>query len=154
MNGKKSYNTRPRDRILKSISSFETAHFTVSDVVARLRAEGQTVGRATVYRTVERMAEDGELRKYIVDGTTAACYQRVEGNSGASCREHFHLKCEKCGRLIHAECEELRKIVSHMKEEHRFLIDSSKTVFYGLCEDCAGEEELSAGEKNKNAPAK
>lgn len=91
-------------------------------------------GQATVYRTIDRLAASGELRKYIVDGSTAACYQKSGGKTG--CREHFHLKCEGCGRLIHVECDELAKIASHMEKEHGFAVDSSKTVFYGICREC------------------
>ena len=104
-------------------------------MVAQLSRKGSTVGQATVYRMIDRMAERGELRKYVIDGTTAACYQLV-GTPDADCREHFHLKCERCGRLIHVECEELSRIAAHMREEHGFSVDSSKTVFYGICGSC------------------
>ena len=137
MGEKRTYNTRQRDQIMKCISAFGTSHFTAADVVAKLLSEGNAIGQATVYRMIDRLAETGELRKYIIDGTTAACYQLAHDVREKECHEHFHLKCEKCGRLIHVECEELSKISSHMKEDHGFQIDSSKTVFYGLCEDCA-----------------
>ena len=133
---KRIYHTKSRDEILRCLISFEDRHFTAADVVAGLADEGSTVAPATVYRTLDRLTEDGALRKYVIDGTTAACYQREPGRAQDRCREHFHLKCERCGRLIHMECEELARIASHIRDEHGFLIDSAKTVFYGLCEDC------------------
>lgn len=132
MNEKRVYNTRQRDEIVKAISSFDDRHFTAADVVKVLNEKGISVGQATVYRLIDRLEESGELRKYIVDGTSAACYQRAD----LHCREHFHLLCEKCGRLIHVECEELSKIASHIESEHGFTVDYSKTVFYGKCGDC------------------
>lgn len=133
---KKSYQTKQRDEVLRCMKSFGDAHFTAADVVSRLHRKGSAIGRATVYRALDRMAEGGELRRYVVDGTTAACYQWVEAPQDVSCHEHFHLKCEGCGRLIHVECDELSRIAMHMKEDHGFQIDHTKTVFYGRCEDC------------------
>jgi Fur family ferric uptake transcriptional regulator len=46
------------------------------------------------------------------------------------------LKCNVCGRLIHVECSELSKISLHIEEHHGFVLDPSKTVFYGICENC------------------
>ena len=134
MSEKRIYNTKQRDTILRCIESFGDAHFTAADVVERLSGK---IGQATVYRMIDRLADEGRLRKYVVDGTTAACYQSVPDNDAADCRDHFHLKCEVCGRLIHVECGELTRIADHVKSGHGFEIDKSRTVFYGICRECA-----------------
>lgn len=144
MDAKKIYKTKQKDEITRCLSSFGEEHFTAADVVARLAGAGSAIGQATVYRTIDRLAASGELRKYIVDGSTAACYQNSGGKTG--CREHFHLKCEVCGRLIHVECDELAKIALHMEKEHGFAVDSSKTVFYGICREC---RKIKAGENRE-----
>ena len=136
MSEKRIYNTRQSDEILKIIDSFGEAHFTANDVAVRLGEEGIRVGQATVYRRIDRLAEMGKLRKYVLDGSTAACYQRVVTESAKHCHEHFHLKCEGCGELIHVECRELSKIAEHMENDHGFRIDNTKTVFYGRCKRC------------------
>ncbi len=133
---KRMYNTRQRDEILRCIAAFQSEHFTAADVTAQLAQEGHTIGQATVYRLLERLADNGTLRKYVIDGTTAACYQNYEDATQEGCHEHFHLKCEKCGKLIHVECRELAKIASHMEEGHGFVVDRKKTVLYGLCGEC------------------
>ena len=142
MNQKRIYNTKQKDKIIGSISSFGDKHFTAAELISKINSEGISVGQATIYRMIDRMVNKGELRKYIVDGTTAACYQLAEKSHEKKCSEHFHLKCESCSRLIHVECEELLKISSHMNEEHGFIIDSSKTVFYGLCKECKIKEKI------------
>ena len=133
MNEKRVYNTRQKDDVIKAIAEFGQSHFTAADVVKKLSDNGISVGQATVYRTIDRLSEKGELRKYIVDGA-ASCYQSVGEHKG--CHEHFHLKCAKCGTLIHVECDELTKIASHIASDHGFDVDFSKTVFYGICENC------------------
>ena len=46
-------------------------------------------------------------------------------------------KCEKCGALIHLHCHELEAIERHIFAQHGFKLDSMKTVFYGVCEQCS-----------------
>mgnify|MGYP002508489816 CR=1 FL=1 len=45
-------------------------------------------------------------------------------------------KCTKCGTLYHVDCSSLLQIGEHLKEHHNFIIDHTKTVFYGICEKC------------------
>lgn len=136
MKEKKVYNTKQRDLILRTIEELGENHFTAADLTGLLAKKGLIVGQATVYRMIDRLEESGELRKYIIDGTTAACYQNTNFTKKEKCSEHFHMKCEMCGILIHVECAELNRISSHIKENHGFILDSSKTVFYGICKDC------------------
>ena len=46
-------------------------------------------------------------------------------------------KCDVCGTLIHMHCDELAQIGAHLKKDHGFALNAMRTVFYGLCEDCA-----------------
>lgn len=44
----------------------------------------------------------------------------------------------------------MNQIAEHVYQEHNFIIDSSKTVFYGLCGECRRkQEESDQSEKNK-----
>ena len=97
-----------------------------------------------IYKTRQKDEITRCLSSFGEEHFTAACYQNSGGKTG--CREHFHLKCEGCGRLIHVECDELAKIASHMEKEHGFAVDSSKTVFYGICREC---RKIKAGENRE-----
>ena len=66
-------------------------------------------------------------------GGAAACFQYVGDGDHAG---HYHLKCEKCGRLVHLECGLIRDLQAHVREEHDFELDMAQTVFYGLCGEC------------------
>jgi Fur family ferric uptake transcriptional regulator len=46
------------------------------------------------------------------------------------------LKCDTCGTLVHLRCGMLDEISGHVYEEHSFLIDKGKLIFYGKCGDC------------------
>lgn len=130
-----TYNTKQKAAIMNCISTVKDNHFTIDTLCKLLTESGQTVGRTTVYRTVEKLASEGALRKYAASSGESVCYQFVSDH--IHCDKHFHLKCEKCGNLIHMDCGEMLSIAEHIKDHHGFCIDPLKTVLYGICEACA-----------------
>lgn len=130
----KGYRTRQREVILEYLKHSDSRHVSIEDVLEHLKASGEKVGRTTIYRYMEKLTEEGALRKYFIEEGAGACYQYVDSAKG--CHEHFHLKCLKCGSLIHVECDYLNQIGMHIEEHHGFKVDNTKTVFYGICKDC------------------
>ena len=135
---KKHYQTKQQLAIEEYICS-TTDHFTVADVCAHFREEGKSFGSATVYRALERLIEEGKVKKYIIDEQSAACFEYI--NPESSCVEPrcYHLKCRECGRLVHLNCGDIEALVSHIHKRHGFLIDMNRTVFYGICDTCSEE---------------
>ena len=41
------------------------------------------------------------------------------------------------GNAKNLECDHLKDIAAHISKMHDFTIDSSRTVFYGICGECA-----------------
>jgi Fur family ferric uptake transcriptional regulator len=128
-----NYHTRQGQSILDYMKSLGDAHVTVTQIARHFEDAGELVGQTTVYRHLEKLTAGGKIRKYVMDGKSA-CYQYIAG--GKNCREHFHLKCERCGGLIHADCGFLDEISSHLLKKHHFQINMLKTVFYGTCKKC------------------
>ena len=128
------YKTRQKEIVLHFFQQHAGAHLTAAQAVAQLHAQGENIAPSTVYRCMERLENEGVLRKYIIDETSAACWQYIE--EPGQCRDHFHLKCTGCGALFHVDCEYLDQLSAHILEHHGFEIDNLKTVFYGLCGDC------------------
>ena len=73
---KKHYQTKQQLAIEEYICS-TTDHFTVADVCAHFREEGKSFGSATVYRALERLIEEGKVKKYIIDEQSAACFEYI-----------------------------------------------------------------------------
>ncbi len=142
MNDGKRYQTKQRAQILSCLEELGSAHVTAADIAAKMQGKGIRVGLTTIYRCLDRMVEQGELRRYLLGSSDAACYQLSMLKEGESCKEHYHLKCEKCGRLIHAQCHEIDRFTEHMREEHGFTIDHGKTVFYGVCAECENKNKI------------
>lgn len=127
------YKTRQRAVIEDVLACSADRHFTVDSLVAVLNGQGEAVGRTTVWRCLEKLSDEGRVRKYVQSGESA-CYQYI---SQDGCHEHFHLKCEKCGKLIHMQCETLKHLGTHIEKEHAFRVNPLKTVLYGVCKECA-----------------
>lgn len=130
----RKYKTKQQDLILNYLIEHSQEHVTVDQIYESLRNSDQQVGKTTVYRCLERLIEEGAVRKYIVEDGISACFQYI--SSSQECREHYHLKCCKCGQLIHLSCDFLGQVNRHIYQEHHFIVDNSKTVFYGICENC------------------
>lgn len=129
------YSTRQKRELLKFMKQHSMENFSVDDVVFRLQDEGTQIGRSTVYRYLESMAEQGAVRKYQnAQGMTQ--YQHVEDES--LCAKHFHMMCKICGALLHVDCGLMQSLASHIADEHGFALDARETVLVGVCAKCAG----------------
>lgn len=133
-----NYNTRQRRIIEESLEANKDKHLTADDLTDILKQNGSNVSRTTVYRTLEKLAGENKVRKYLFERNESACYQYIE--NGSVCHEHFHLKCTKCGKLTHLDCEHISELCGHIESEHGFAVDLSKTVLYGLCRECRENE--------------
>ena len=135
MNNKSHYRTRQQQLLREYLEDNDHQHFTVNDIADHFQSQGINIGTATIYRQLEKMIETGEVNKYIIDASSPACFEYVghQHHEGIC----FHCKCEKCGKLIHLHCEELETIQTHLLSEHNFRLDPLRTVFYGICEQCA-----------------
>lgn len=136
MNSRSRYKTKQKETLLKYLETIPGTHVTAGDVCGYLKEQGMTIGQSTVYRQMESLVDEGILNKYIIDGTSPACFEYVSPDTHGDTETCFHCKCEKCGKLIHLHCEELEMIQGHLLEHHQFLVNPLRTVFYGVCEDC------------------
>ncbi len=135
-----SYHTKQRTQILQYLIDHKDGHVTADQITRHLRSQECSIGKATVYRYLDRLVSQGQVRKFLLEEGASACYQYVE--EPGQCQEHFHLKCVTCGALIHLHCDYLSQLGQHIAQEHGFLIDSSRTVFYGQCAACRNREQL------------
>ncbi len=130
-----SYKTKQRELILEYLRKNSDSHLTAQGVSDGLREYG--VGKSTVYRYLDKLCEEGLVRKYILKEGNSACFQYT---GGAQCSSHFHLKCLNCNALVHLDCDHLKETEEHINEHHGFSVDTSRTVFYGICAECKEKE--------------
>ena len=131
-----AYQTRQRAAVMRILDENRERHLSAEDIRALLAESGCAVGRATIYRCLDRLVEAGQVSRYLGGEGECACYQLA----ATECRHHYHFKCVRCGALLHVECEQLDAIEAHVHSEHGFVIDPSRTVFYGICRSCSERE--------------
>ncbi len=130
------YNTKQREELLIYLKKVAGEHITVNDVYNHFKEIGANVGMTTIYRQLEKMIDEGLVKKYVLDSSSAACFEYIEGNVECAEQGCTHLKCTSCGRLIHLHCNDLKATEKHLLEEHDFKVNMARTVIYGLCEKC------------------
>lgn len=128
------YKTRQRELILNYLIENRDAHITADNVADHLKSRGTPIGKATIYRYLDKLVEQNAVRKYPLGNGASACYQYVEETSG--CMAHYHLMCVSCGKLIHMECKNLNDFFCHLQAEHSFKADPARTIVYGECSEC------------------
>lgn len=133
------YETKQSRLVSEFLKANADRHYSAEEVYFALVKGGGHIGRTTVYRQLDKLVDDGRVRKFSSGDNDACCYQFCNPDV---CHNHYHLKCSGCGKLIHTECDFLDKLSSHIFSEHRFVVDSSQTVLYGLCPDCQERTEL------------
>lgn len=124
------YKTKHRDELIAFFEKHLDEHLSIQDIILSL---DKKIPQATIYRLINNFLDEGLLRKYVIDSTQASCYQYIKDNH---CHEHFHLICEKCGKVIHLDCDEVDHLLKHIDDEHDFRINTSKVNLYGLCDEC------------------
>lgn len=132
---KSEYKTRQKDAILDYLKQHPGKHVTAGSLQRLLEDKGIHIGTTTIYRTLDRLVAENQVRKYENGNGQSACYEYL--NEETRCHPgEYHMVCERCGRLIHLHCEEMKKITDHIQAGHGFTLDPGRTVLYGICEEC------------------
>ena len=112
-------------------------HPTADDVYEAVHAEHPSIGRATVYRTLGRLADEGAIG-------------RVRINNGADRFDHqtfahYHVRCVCCGRVDDVMAPVLEGIDEAAAAVSEYRIVGYTLQFDGVCPACQ------AAEKNDEA---
>ena len=130
------HNTKQKSTILEVLEN-NPNHITAEELITILHSSGEKVGRATVYRFLREMEESGKVKKYTMGEKNMSYYQYVGTNS--HCHGHYHLMCDMCGKLEHLDSSVTDAFAKSALESFGFMVDCTKTVFYGKCKECAGK---------------
>ena len=129
MAASKTYHTQQQQAILSFVSQQENC-FTAAELSEALRAAGEKVGLATIYRQLEKLEKSGMLQRIVTE--EGACWQRCEQDE----QDRFLLKCEQCGRISPVDCLQLAPLYDHLSSRHHFAINPRRTMLYGVCGSC------------------
>jgi Fur family ferric uptake transcriptional regulator len=120
--------TRQRLVVLTELMG-EQNDVTAQELHERLRARGERLGLATVYRTLGLLADEG-----VIDALShhpgELCYRWCgEGH-------HHHLVCSSCHQVVELEDCELEPWLERIAGEHDFVTTGHRLEVSGLCAGC------------------
>lgn len=124
------YSTRQGQVLLTFLKQHPGEHFTRRELCSRLEQEGISLGKSTVWRYLEKLWEQGLVRRSMPDGKTA-CY-----SYGCCPASHYHLHCNQCQKILHIRCPQLDTLRDHFLQAHGFAMDAFGTTLCGICEEC------------------
>jgi Fur family transcriptional regulator, ferric uptake regulator len=121
-------NTRQRSAVSAVLADAEGFH-SAQDLHAMLRDRGERVGLTTVYRTLQALADGGDV-DVIRTGDGEAAYRRC------STGHHHHLVCRSCGRAVEVSGPAVENWANSVATEHGFRDVSHDLEIFGTCANC------------------
>jgi Fur family transcriptional regulator, ferric uptake regulator len=124
-------NTRQRAEVLALLDGTDEFR-SAQQLHAQLRAGGSGVGLTTVYRTLQILAEAGEVDQMrLPDGEQL--YRRCSRS-----QHHHHLVCRDCGRTVEVEGAAVEAWADRQAAEHGFTEVGHTLEIFGRCAGCSG----------------
>lgn len=120
--------TSSRQKIVQALLNCG-GHITADGLLEVVREIDQTVGRMTVYRTLELLSELGLIRP-VYQGTGAAHYILLDEG------HHHHLICSGCAAVIEFDECDLQDVGELLAERFNFAVEGHLVEFYGRCQNC------------------
>lgn len=121
-----------RQRVAVTAALCEVAEFiSAQQLHAILRERGEGVGLATVYRTLQQLAADGEV-DVLRTGDGEAVYRRCRSG-----HHHHHLICRNCRRTVEVDSINVERWARRIAAENGFADVEHVLEVFGTCSACA-----------------
>lgn len=124
--------TKQKKSILKTLIKSEN-HLSAEDIHQIVKVD--SVGIATVYRTLKKFKELNIIKEISIDGKN---YYEMKIFSGKPL--HIHFKCSECNSIIDIDSKSLildyLKLNNNAEKENNFTVFDADIMLIGLCSEC------------------
>ena len=120
-------NTIQRMLVLDAVNQLK-CHATADEIYQSIIKNHPSIGRGTVYRNLNYLAENNEIRKLEIPGG-AERFDHL-------CHDHYHVQCVKCGKIFDVEMEYIKDLENKIKDTHGFEFIKHDIIFQAICPDC------------------
>ena len=128
------YNTEKREEIINFLKENCGKAYSAEQICSAILKDGR--GKSTVFRIISKLLDEGIIQRISDAKTRRVTYQYIHTGH---CREHLHLKCKECGRLIHLSEEVSHVFGQKILSAEGFEIDVG-ALLYGKCDTCVHKE--------------
>ena len=115
-----------RQKVIELLSG-ESCAITALEIDRRL----PSVGRASVYRTLEQLEQLELVHRVDVGGEVVAFERNDPGG------HHHHMVCVRCGRLVPFADPALERAIEGVGERAEFEITAHDVLLRGVCPRCS-----------------
>lgn len=122
--------TRPR-QVVWEVLREAGGHLTAEQIADRVEEVSPGVNLASVYRSLSLLAELDLVRESRLGEGGAARWELAHPD------EHFHLVCERCGKITHHAGDLVEQVRAHLASKHGFVARTVDLVVSGRCDECA-----------------
>ena len=105
-------------------------HLEADELLVRLRAKDKKISRATIYRTLELLADSGIVGKLRI-GEAGYRYERLRAGD-----HHDHLICKECGRVVEFYEPLIEDLQDQVCERYGFVLIDHSHQMRGICRQC------------------
>ena len=130
---RKKLKMTPQRRRILEVFLGEEGHVTSEELYQKVKSECDSIGQATVYRTLKLLADSG-LAKAVEFGDGAMRYEILYGQS-----HHDHLICEACGENIEVLDDEIERLQEDLARRHGYVLTSHRMYLFGVCGKCRSD---------------
>jgi Fur family transcriptional regulator, ferric uptake regulator len=120
--------TKQRLAVSSALAATDGFH-SAQEIHDLLTRRGDSVGLATVYRTLQKLADAGEVDMMRTEDGEAI-YRRCSDS------HHHHLVCRSCGRTVEVEGPAVERWTNAIAAEHGFGDVSHTLEIFGTCPSC------------------
>jgi Fur family ferric uptake transcriptional regulator len=106
-------------------------HLSAEEIAARVAVLAPDVHRATVFRTLERLADRGMLTHVHVPHAPTTYHLRRPDD-----RMHLHVVCRVCDSVLDVDATLLDAAAERLAESSGFILDSAHAALSGTCSNC------------------
>jgi Fur family ferric uptake transcriptional regulator len=121
-----------RRAVIELLAS-EHCCLSAQEIAERIRAGGQRVGTASVYRAVDLLLAAGLVQRIEVGDGGARFEAVVPGG-----HHHHHAVCDRCGRLTPFEDPGLERAIGHLADRLGHRVHAHDVLIRGQCHGCDG----------------
>lgn len=121
--------TRPRQAVASALLN-AAGHLSAPEVVEAVAGYDASIGRMSVYRSLDLFTRLGLIRPAFQEGSVARYVVMVDGH-------HHHIICQNCGRVIHFDQCPLDELTNYLEKKFACEINGHLLEFFGRCEECA-----------------
>lgn len=124
-------NSSRRTRILEYLQGVDR-FLSSQEIHKQLRASGDLLGLATVYRQLEILVDEGH-----VDSIVSPKGEKLFRHCGVNEDHHHHIICRRCGSTKKIEISEVEAMAVVAAQKYKFSDVTHNLEIFGLCEKCS-----------------